>query len=189
MRNTWKLLNEVMNRKMKQRNFISHFNYNNKEIYDKQEIANGFNDFFVNIGPDLANKIVIPENNDVLQFMNDRNVNSMFLHGVNKKEMLDVIKSFANKTSTDYNGMNMFILKKITNLIVDPFLHICNISFSKGVFPDALKIARVIPLFKSGDKHVFTNYRPVSLLPQFSKILEKLFNNRHLIALLKKIVS
>ena len=65
--------------------------------------------FFVNIGPELANKIVIPENNDVLQYMNDRNVNSMFLHGVNKKEMLDVIKSFANKTSTDYNGMNMFI--------------------------------------------------------------------------------
>ena len=102
----------------------------------------------------------------------------MFLHNVNKKEMMDVIKSFANKTSTDYNGMNMFILKKITNCIVDPFLHIYDISFSKGVFPDAWKIARVIPLFKSGDKHVFTNYRPVSLLPQFSKILEKLFNNR-----------
>ena len=78
MKNTWKLLNEVINRKMKQRNFISHFNYNNNEIYDKQGIANGFNDFFVNIGPELANKIVIPENNDVLQYMNDRNVNSMF---------------------------------------------------------------------------------------------------------------
>ena len=77
---------------MKQRNFISYFDYNNNEIYDKQEIANGFNDFFVNIGPELANKIVIPENNDVLQYnMNNRNVNSMFLHGVNKKEMLDVI--------------------------------------------------------------------------------------------------
>ena len=126
----------------------------------------------------MANKIVIPENNDVLQYMSDRNVNSMFLHGVNKKEMLDVMKSFANKTSTDYNGINMFILKKIKNFIVHPFLHVCNISFLKCVFPNALKIARVIPLFKSGDKHVFTNYRAVSLLPQFSKILEKIFNNR-----------
>ena len=133
----------------------------------------------------MANKIVIPANNDVLQYMNDINVNSMFLHSVNKKEMLDVIKSFANKTSTDYNGMNVFILKKITNFIVDPLLHICNISFSKGVFPDALEIARVIPLFKSGDKHLFTNYRPVSHLRQFSKILEKLFII-DLIALLKK---
>ena len=178
MKNTWKLLNGVMNRKMKERNFVSHFNYNDKEIYNKQEIANGFNDFFVNIGPELANNIVSPENNDVLHYMNDSNVNSMFLNGVNRKEILDVIKSFANKTSTDYNGLNMFILKKITNFIVEPFLHICNLSLSKGVFPDAMKIARVIPLFKSGDKHVFNNYRPVSLLPQFSKILEKLFNNR-----------
>ena len=46
------------------------------------------------------------------------------------------------------------------------------------MFPDVIKIARVIPLFKPGDKHVFTNYRPVLLLPQFFKILEKLFNNR-----------
>ena len=74
MKNTWKLLNGVMNRKMKESNFVSHFNYNDEEIYDKQDIANGFNDFFVNIGPELANKIVSPENNDVLQYMNDSNV-------------------------------------------------------------------------------------------------------------------
>ena len=60
-----------------------------------------------------------------------------------------------------------------------------NISFSKDVFPDALEIVRVIPLFKSGDKHVFTNYRLVSLLPQFSKIPEKLLIIV-LIAFLKK---
>ena len=45
MKSTWKLLNEVMNRKMKERNFVSRFNYNDNEIYDKQDIANGFNDF------------------------------------------------------------------------------------------------------------------------------------------------
>ena len=117
MKNTWKLLNDAMNRKIKENNFVSHFKCNDNEIYDKQEIANGFNDFFINIGPDLANNIVCQENNDVLQYMN---VNSMFLHDVNKKEILNVIKSFGNKTSTDYNGMNMFILKKITDFIVDP---------------------------------------------------------------------
>ena len=137
MKNTWKLLNEVINRKMKQRNFISHFNYNNNEIYDKQEIANGFNDFLVNIGPELANKNVIPENNDVLQYINDRNVNSMFLHGVNKN---DVIKSFANKTSTDYNGMNMFILKKKLTLLLILFYMYVIYHFQRVCFP----IARVI---------------------------------------------
>ena len=50
--------------------------------------------------------------------------------------------------------------------------------FQTGTFPDKMKIARVIPLFKSGDDSTFNNYRPVSLPPQFSKILEKLFDNR-----------
>ena len=111
MENTWTLLNGVMNMKMKERNVVSHFNHNDKEIYDEQEIAYGFNDFFINIGPELANNIVSPENNDVLQYMNDSNVNSMFLNSVNRMEILDVIKSFANKTSTDYNKFNMFILR------------------------------------------------------------------------------
>ena len=56
--------------------------------------------------------------------------------------------------------------------------HICNVSFQTGVFPNKMKIAKVIPLYKSGEKNIFTNYRPISLLPQFSKILEKLYNNR-----------
>ena len=57
-------------------------------------------------------------------------------------------------------------------------MHICNISFRTGVFPSRMKIAKVIPMFKSGTKTDVTNYRPISLLPQFSKILEKLFLTR-----------
>ena len=53
-----------------------------------------------------------------------------------------------------------------------------NISLQAGVFPDGMKIARVIPAFKNGNINDFTNYRPISLLSQFSKILEKIFHNR-----------
>ena len=80
--------------------------------------------------------------------------------------------------STDYNDINMLMVKKIIIQIVRPFVHMCNVSFQTGVFPDKMKIAKVVPLFKSGEKNVFTNYRPISLLPQFSKILEKLYNER-----------
>ena len=72
----------------------------------------------------------------------------------------------------------MCMLKKIIPHILTPLRHICNTSLSQGVFPDEMKIARIIPLFKSGDKQNVSNYRPISLLPQFSKILEKIFNNR-----------
>ena len=62
-----------------------------------------------------------------------------------------------------------------------PLKHIFNLSLLNGVFPDtscSMKIARVIPLFKSGNTKEFSNYRPISLLPQFSKILEKMYHSR-----------
>ena len=80
--------------------------------------------------------------------------------------------------STDCNDINMLMVKKKITQIVRPFVHICKLSFQTGVFPDKMKIAKIVPLFKSGEKNVFTNYRPISLLPQFSKILEKLYNER-----------
>lgn len=69
----------------------------------------------------------------------------------------------------------MVIIKEVIDFIVRPLTYICNLSFQRGVFPNNMKSAKVIPIFKNGDKHYMDNYRPVSLLPQFSKILEKLF--------------
>ena len=72
----------------------------------------------------------------------------------------------------------MSLIKNVITKIVKPFGYICNVFFQTGVFPSKMKIAKVVPLFKCGEKNVFTNYRPISLLPHFSKILEKLYNNR-----------
>ena len=99
----------------------------------------------------------------------------MFLSPVEEKETIKVVREFTSKTSTDFSDISMNIVKKVFDYIVKPFTNICNKSFSNGVFPDNMEIAKVIPLYKAGVKDVFTNYRPVSLLSQFSKILEKLF--------------
>ena len=72
----------------------------------------------------------------------------------------------------------MWVLSRIAPRVVKPLVHIFNISFSRGIFPSEIKIAKVIPLFKNGNKSDFSNYRPISLLSQFSKILEKIFNER-----------
>lgn len=69
----------------------------------------------------------------------------------------------------------MRLVRKLINTIVAPFTHICNLSLQTGTFPNKVKTAKVIPIFKRGEKQQFTNYRPISLLPTFSKILEKLF--------------
>lgn len=71
----------------------------------------------------------------------------------------------------------MSLVKKIITEIAKSLTRICNIAFQTGVVPNCMKVVKVIPLFKSA-KHLFTNDRPVSLLSQFSKILEKLYNNQ-----------
>ena len=72
----------------------------------------------------------------------------------------------------------MNVVKETIGLITQPITHIVNLSLSSGVVPNQMKLARVIPLFKSGDFSLFTNYRPVSVLPAFSKILEKIVYKR-----------
>ena len=56
-----------------------------------------------------------------------------------------------------------------------PFTFICNKSFSCGTFPDSMKIAKEIPIYTGGDKNIFYNYRPISVISRFSKSKEKLF--------------
>ena len=75
----------------------------------------------------------------------------------------------------DHSGIDFALLKECISFIVKPVCQLANSSFEMGFFPERMKIAKVIPIFKSGKKDYFTT---VSLLPQFSKILEKLFNNR-----------
>ena len=104
-----------------------------------------------------------------------------------KQSILDVRKfslsqrtiNVWNKLSTlscDHNNIDMVIVKQVINYIAKPLAHVCSKSFECGVFPDNMNVAKVVPLFKAGDRSLFSNYRPISLLSQFSKILEKLFN-------------
>ena len=72
----------------------------------------------------------------------------------------------------------MNVVKETVDVVIQPLTYIIDLSLSSGVVPDQMKIARVIPLFKSDDLSLFTNYRPVSVLPAFSKILERIVYNR-----------
>ena len=110
--------------------------------------------------------------------MGNKKCNSIFLEVVTSQELGTIVNKVKNKTSFDADGVNMSVVKNIYHVIADPLTFICNLSLTSGVFPDKMKIAKVIPLFKSGDKNVYKNYRPVSLLPQFSKVLEKVFSKR-----------
>lgn len=181
----WNVLNDVIRKtKCNKSIYPKEFVVNGQVINQKREIANGFNDFFVNIGSNLAKNIVSPFNKSIYDTMSNRNSQNMYMYNVEEKEVLDLVKSFKNKFSNDNQNLNMDLIKKVIYCIVQPLTYIFNKSFVEGVFPDDMKIAKVLPLHKSGERNLFTNYRPVSILPQFSKILEKLFYIR-----LEKFVS
>ena len=78
----------------------------------------------------------------------------------------------------DYLDVSFKLIKDSIAYTALPLTHIINISFESGIFTNAIQLAKVISLFKTGDRGCFSNYRPVSLPPQLSKIIEKLFNKR-----------
>ena len=79
----------------------------------------------------------------------------------------------------------MSLVKECLGYFIKPLVHIYNVSFQTGIFPDMMKLAKIKPLFKKGDRRNIQNYRPIFILSAFSKILEKLMYNR-LLSFLKK---
>ena len=131
-------------------NFIT---VKNKEIFDEKEIVEAFNNYFVNIGPNLASSI--PESKTTFQ---------NYIHHDGP------CPSTINRT--DLAPENTFA--RVSDEI---FIFILNISLAKGIFPGKLKIARVTPIFKKGNNTLVTNYRPISILPCLSKSLERIMYN------------
>ena len=84
-----------------------------------------------------------------------------------------IINQLAPKSSSGHDDVSTLLLKNISSVIVPSLTVIINQSLCSGIFPDRLKLAKVIPLFKKGDPHILDNYRPISLLPAISKVFEK----------------
>ena len=102
----------------------------------------------------------------------------MYVRPVSENEIVQITKAFPSGKVMGYDNIPMSVFKQSIDLISKPLTHIINLSLLNGVVPCEMKIAKIIPLYKASDKTVFTNYRPVSILPTFSKILEKVFYNR-----------
>ena len=131
--------------------------------------------FFVNVGPSLAENIPKSDEDSFKDYIQYKSGYSMFLEPTCAKEIMNIIKTFQSKDSYGHDGLSMKIFSEV---IAGPSSHVCNRSFESGIFPDKMKLAKIVPIFKSGNNQVYTNYSPVSLLPEFSKVLENLFNNR-----------
>ena len=93
-------------------------------------------------------------------------------------EIIRIVSEFKNKFSAGFDEIPLNILKSSIVHVAEPISKLINSPFSGGIFPNNLKIAKVCPIYKSGDKRLFSNYRPISVLPSFSKIYEKAVSKR-----------
>ena len=150
------------------------FSKNGELIEGDLKIANEFNKFFTEVGPSLARKIKPIHRNVLLESYFNISPESTFRFSpVSTNDIYQIIRSLKNKKSSGYDGLNAIFVKKINSAITYPLSIIINQSLLSGIVPDDLKIAKIIPLFKKKDDTKFENYRPIALLPIFSKILEK----------------
>lgn len=174
-RNIWRSINfAISNRHEEKSNEVKTLNINNKTISDSKEICEHFNNFFVNIGKDLASKIPISNKNYTEKMYKD----SMTLIPTDKYEIMNVIDNLNTKKSCGFDNISINMIKKSKRNICNILELLINNSFQTGIIPDKTKIAKITPIFKNGNKEHVTNYRPISVLPIISKIMEKIMNKR-----------
>jgi hypothetical protein len=130
------------------------------------------NEYFSSLGHNTTKHITAKK--DPLDYLPNRCPVSMFLTPVTDAEIISIVSKLPNKKSCGKDGISTWLIKKLIQSIVKPLCFIVNKSFLTGCFPNACKIAKVVPIFKSGDRSDYKNYRPISLLPCISKIFEKL---------------
>ena len=166
MKMTWKLLLSAIGRTTDKGKFPSYFTVNDKQVSDKFKIAEAFNKYFSNIGKKTSESVPISRKN-YSQYLENPNPNSMFLEPVEPAQVLSIVRKLKAKTSSGHDQISTRLIKDAIDNILHPITYIINKSLENGIFPQQLKIAKVIPIFKSGENDKLNNYRPVSLLPAF----------------------
>ena len=169
----WSGINSVLNRKGTKNRDLSDNCSNNCQDY-----VNRFNDYFTTIGEKLASKID-DTNKSPNSYLTSVNIpNTFILRPTDCDEVTSIVLVLDDYKSPGYDELTNEVIKYVHDYIIDPLTYIINLSFNMGEVPDNIKIAKVIPIHKSGQKDVVSNYRPVSVLPAFSKIFERLVYKR-----------
>ena len=162
-----------MRNKKKKMTFPNYIDFNGQLVTNRRLIINKFNSYFVNIAENLNNKKCTDEFSNYKLFMKNRVNSTIFLNDIDSHEIESIIDSLNPNKSSDMSPRVLNFFKHILSPIISVIFNNCMYS---GIFPASLKIAKLISIFKAGDINEISNYRPISLLPVFSKIFEKIIH-------------
>ena len=182
IKGTWKSIKNILNKNKKLSYFPKKFIFEEKELEDPKEIADGFNKFFTEIGPNLAEKLDTNGKKPYETFL-PQNLppTSLLFTYVTEEKTKKLITNLKSKPSCGDDQISSIFLKHshVIDVITPCLTILINQSLRAGIFPSKLKIAKVIPIFKEkGDDFNFENYRPISLLPIISKIFERVVHDQ-----------
>ena len=178
MKQQWKVINTLIERKKRFGLPLSmRLRANSDAMSEPQVIADEMNNFFVNSGTSVIEQNP-PSATDPLSFLPDLgNLHSMFVRPASEGELIKIIESLKN-SSPGIDQLKPAVIKEVKFELIKPIHYLVNLSLKSGIFPNKLKEALITPVFKKGSKEVMSNYRPISVLNVFSKILEKVMYKR-----------
>ena len=173
---TWNTLQALINSKKEIRDAPSKLiDSNGNSFTEDSDIAEIFNNFFTEIGENLRKDI--PHTSlDPLQYISYVE-NELQLDDTDEIEIRRIVNNL-NNVGAGVDNINSKLFKLSYLSILHPLLHFLNTCLRQGIFPSALKVAMIKPIFKNGDPHQVNNYRPISILPVMSKLLEKIIYHR-----------
>ena len=182
------MVNTIIGKTSNKINIPEQINDDGTIIKDEKNISNVFCKYFSEIGAKLANKTGKCTKTFKQYF--DNNIpnypNSMVMTETDKTEIIKIINKLQNKTSCGHDNISNKLIKGIKQGISDPLTKIFNKSINEGTVPTKLKLAEIRPIYKGkGSKKECNNYRPISILPSISKILEKIVYERLINFILK----
>ena len=180
IKNTWQTITEILNRTRSPQNLPDAFLIDNEMTGDPSIIADKFNNLFANVGRRLSEQLTTPDNVNFKDYLRIPVVPNMSFSQISEEAVMEVLNNLKQKLSCGHDGISSRLLKASKTVVCKPLTPIINQTLTSGIFPDTLKIAKIIPLFKKGNKTLLENYRPISILPAISKNFERImFNQIH----------
>jgi len=178
IRKTWDGITSILKQNKKSKNFPAQV-MNQKGSLTKapKDIATAFNSYFSSIGKSLDANIP-NSNNSFMKYMPPFTAQSIFLNPTDPSEIVDLINALSVSKACGPSSIPTNLLKAGSSFLATPISYMINQSFNLGIFPSVLKLSKVIPVYKSGSPELCANYRPISLLSNLSKILEKAMHKR-----------
>jgi len=176
IKKTWQIIRTIVKREDRD-TVINELNINGIPVNDAELMAEKFNFYFTGLAKSLSAKIPAARKN-FNEYMLPSVINSFVLLSTTPDELITISKTLKSTHSAGFDDVDPYLTTPVMDLLAIPLAEIINCSLRNGVVPSAVKLARILPIHKQGSRSELSNYRPISILPFFSKLFERVMYDR-----------